>query len=669
MKKGFTLVELIAIITLLGLIIVIVVPVTNYIIDKREKDAFKVSVYGLLTAIDEEYASNGKTFPSGGLNTKNIDIDINNKEQFTKGKIIYKDNTYYADRISNGKYCISGTRNDLAIVKCSIHLVDEDLYLDYSFACPSDEKECGHGDYIDPHQLISVTFGYNDDTPSEYYYSYDVGSKPGMITAYLVKNGTISEKRPVLCPIDSPCPTLPGSEEETPAFDLYITSDYKIYAPEDCEEFFEGFMNVKEYNFNNFDTSKVYNMSYMFCDNENLKTLDLSGFDTSTVENMDYMFMRCLNLSTLDISSFDTSNVIQMRAMFAGTESLKELDLSNFDTSEVEDMNAMFADMPSLRTLNVSSFDTSNVHDMSQMFDMTFIFNVSLPLTSSTTIDLDLSNFNTKNVVNMLDMFNGRNIKNLNISNFDFSKVHNIISMFKNNPYLNTSFTMNFSVTGKVSYNNFLKNAAQYGQVSITLDCTNYNPANIENVLATATYPNKIRVTEVSCPAKHTITVSDSTVSPSLSSAYPGTNIRLKTTSGAIKNYKLNGTLMDSDVFTMPAQNVNLTDFEFNPTIFVESEHNPYANDIDNVVYYENTFPGATSIKVTLNYGTESTNWDWIYVYGSSSTFGKYGGTGSNGENLTANITVPGNYVKIVFRTDGSVNGFYGFDATIEPVY
>ena len=637
MKKGFTLVELIAIITLLGLIIVIVVPVTNYIIDKREKDAFKVSVYGLLTAVDEEYASNGKTFPVGGLNAKNIDIDINNKEQFTKGKITYRDNTYYADRISNGKYCISGTRSDLKIVSCSIHLVDEDLYLNYNFACPMDGRECGHGDYIDPYQLISVTFGYSEDAPSEYYYSYDVGSKPGMITAYLVRNGNLS----YTCPEGLPCGIPDPEEEPMPAFDLYITSDYKIYAPEDCEYFFSYFGNVKEYNFDNFDTSKTIYMSYMFEANSIVKTLDLSNFDTSNVEYMDSMFAEMYNLKNLNISNFDTSSVVDMGYMFAGDYNLRTLDLSNFNTSNVESMTEMFS-----------------------MGDIPLPF---ITAYSSTTIDLNLSSFNTSNVEDMSGMFAGRNVKNLDISNFDFSNVYDVASMFANNPYLNTSFTMNFSATGEVFYSNFLKNAAQYGQVNITLDCTNYNPANIENVLATATYPNKIRVTEVSCPAKYTITVSDSTVTPSLSRAYPGTNITLKAQNKGIVSFKMNGTLINGKTFTMPSINANVTDIELINQIYVESEHNPYANDINNVVYYENTFEGATSINVSLNYATESCC-DYVLIYDKSGTSKKYGGCGTNQSKLTATATLSGNYIKIVFYTDYSVNGYYGFDATIEPV-
>ncbi len=333
------------------------------------------------------------------------------------------------------------------------------------------------------------------------------------------------------------------------------------------------------------------------------------------------------------------------------------LDVSSFDTSEVEDMSVMFRNCQNLRSLSVSKFNTSKVTNMTMMF-------MDCGLLSS----IDLSNFDTSNVTNMGGMFARRNVKNLNISNFDFSNVENISYMFEENPYLNTSFTLNFDASNG-NYNSFLRNAAQYGQVNIRLDCGNYSPANIESVLATANYSNRVNVTEVSCPAKHTITVSDSTVTPSLSRAYPGTNITLKAQNKKIVSFKMNGTLINDRKFTMPSINANVTDIELTDQIYVESEHNPYANNIDNVVYYENTFPGATSIEVILNYATESTSYDWVYVYGSSSTFGKYGGFVNKGENLTTNITVPGNYIKIVFRTDNIVNEYYGFDATIAPVY
>ena len=95
-----------------------------------------------------------------------------------------------------------------------------------------------------------------------------------------------------------------------------------------------------------------------------------------------------------------------------------------------------------------------------------------------------------------------------------------------------------------------------------------------------------------------------------------------------------------------------------------------YANSINNVVYYENTFEDATSLTVELTYQTESTTYDWIYLYdtlGSTTPYGnkKYGGSTLRTETLTINS----NYLKIVFKTDGSVNNYYGFKAVIIPNY
>ncbi len=82
-------------------------------------------------------------------------------------------------------------------------------------------------------------------------------------------------------------------------------------------------------------------------------------------------------------------------------------------------------------------------------------------------------------------------------------------------------------------------------------------------------------------------------------------------------------------------------------------------------MYGEKTFEGATSLTVTLDYQTESVNYDWIYLYDSTGKqYGKYGGS-----RKTETITIPGDYIKIVFRTDGSGNNYYGFKATITPNY
>lgn len=114
----------------------------------------------------------------------------------------------------------------------------------------------------------------------------------------------------------------------------------------------------------------------------------------------------------------------------------------------------------------------------------------------------------------------------------------------------------------------------------------------------------------------------------------------------------------------MPAGNVAITDVLLKLDSVIESKHSPYSNNLREEK--EKRFTGATSLTVELDYQTESTNYDWIYLYDSTGKeYGKYGGT----TRKTETITIPGDYIKILFRTDGSGNNFYGYKATITPNY
>ena len=187
----------------------------------------------------------------------------------------------------------------------------------------------------------------------------------------------------------------------------------------------------------NLDTSKVTDMSCMFCDCSSLTTLDLSNFDTSEVTNMHSMFCRCSSLTNLDLSNFYTPKLHTMWSMFFCCYSLTTLDVSNFDTSKVTDMSAMFCDCSSLTTLDVSNFDTSKVTDMSAMF---------CDCSSLTT--LDVSNFDTSKVTNMSTMFSGcSSLTILDLSNFNTSEFTNMKSMFSRCSSLATLYiSSNFNI-------------------------------------------------------------------------------------------------------------------------------------------------------------------------------------------------------------------------------
>jgi surface protein len=83
-----------------------------------------------------------------------------------------------------------------------------------------------------------------------------------------------------------------------------------------------------------------------------------------------------------------------MHEMFREMVNLKELDISNFDTSNVINMAYMFDHLKSIESIDVSSFDTSKVTNFAWMFGR--CTNIK---------ELDISNIDTRNATNIGSMF------------------------------------------------------------------------------------------------------------------------------------------------------------------------------------------------------------------------------------------------------------------------
>ena len=226
------------------------------------------------------------------------------------------------------------------------------------------------------------------------------------------------------------------------------TNGRKFVANEDCKHMFSQRENFTDIIFGeNFDTSQVKNMSWMFWSCSSLTTLDLSNFDTSNVTDMSWMIYYLPNLTSLNIGNFNTSNVTDMTGMFAGCQKMTTFSLTHFNTSKVKDISSMFSGCHELTTLDLSSFDTSSVTDMHTMFfecwnltsltlgskfntsnvtDMSYMFSKCKDITS-----LPVSGFNTTQVTNMKYMFNEcQSLTTLDVSSFKTSNVTDMSWMF-----------------------------------------------------------------------------------------------------------------------------------------------------------------------------------------------------------------------------------------------
>ncbi len=121
-KKGFTLVELLAVIVVLGVLAVVTVPIVFNQIETTQKESYKASVRSVFDAVSSYLANNTEIedVPTGGIYVEDYyynKLGLKNAN-FVSGRIYRNDDgVLIADRISDGTFCASGSKNNLTVVK------------------------------------------------------------------------------------------------------------------------------------------------------------------------------------------------------------------------------------------------------------------------------------------------------------------------------------------------------------------------------------------------------------------------------------------------------------------------------------------------------------------------------------------------------------------------
>ena len=218
--------------------------------------------------------------------------------------------------------------------------------------------------------------------------------------------------------------------------------------------------NLKSLDFTDF--IKPFKGTTPLSDYSDMFKIGIGSFGSSynTLENINF------NIST-DITNIPLSlppNVTKLS--FMGSKSI--CDITNLNVSRITDMSSMFS-VSLLSTFtsfnqDLSNWDVSNVQNMNGMFS------------GCTSFNQPLNNWDVSNVQNMIGMFDYCNSFNQPLNNWDVSKVQNMSNMFVNCINFNQDLS-NWDVSN-VSY-----------MTNIFYNCTNFNQPldnwNVKNVIYT----------------------------------------------------------------------------------------------------------------------------------------------------------------------------------------
>ena len=367
-KKGFTLVELLAVIAILAILVILALPNVINRFNEAKKQTF-------VTEAKKLYTEAGKKFMSSSISgspVKVINSEDDSKLDMTGKKLQYciiLDNSgnVTSMKVSNGQWVASLNANE-QIDDLSIDDIVEGNLEGYNCNGSSTGENNNDNNQVTKPQPLNCTFD-NGKTPvkgdeyvnGQYTYRYmQEGTSVPLGKYTLVWKDITTEGWGVLLtdkastdPVNSSvCTTINGKPVVSMAYMFHDSQSTNM-------------------DFSNFNTSNVINMDFMFSSTKADK-LDLRSFDTSKTTITSSMFYSS-KATTIDLRGIDTSNVTDMRGMFSFSQVKTILGLENFDTRNVTNMYAMFY-MAKIGTIDLSSFDTSKVTNMGHMFE----FNTNL---------------------------------------------------------------------------------------------------------------------------------------------------------------------------------------------------------------------------------------------------------------------------------------------------
>ena len=504
-KKGFTLVELLAVIAILAILVILALPNVINLYNRAQKETFLTEVKKIHSEAEKKYISSS----INGNTIKTINSEDDSKLDMTGEKLQYCINLN-----NSGKVISMKVSNHKWIASLEDGKSIEDLTIDDLEDGNLDGYKCTGTSSVPVPPAVYCTYNGTLTQGTEYVqgqYTYrykqeknDVNednlsvnwknmNNDGWGVALTNPNSTDEVKTDDVCTYinDIPVTSMAGMFALSQASSIDLSGlntsnvtnmtvmfsiaqaknlDFSKFDTSNVTNMYGMFAynNASQLDLRSFNTKKVSNMRLMFS-NIQAASVNLSSFDTSNVTNMYGMFAYS-NPTTLDLSNFNTSKVTDMTGMFNNNKAETINGLNNFNTSKVSSMNCMFCDSQ-VKNINLSSFDTSNVTDMNGMFLRTKVATLNISKFNTrkvtnmswlfaesqlTTIE-GLDKLNTSNVTDMHGMFQQSQLEMIDLSNFDTSKVINMDQMFMKSQAAILDLS-SFDTSSATSINNMFEN-------------------------------------------------------------------------------------------------------------------------------------------------------------------------------------------------------------------
>ncbi len=472
-SKAFTLIELLAVIIILGILMIIAIPsVTTYISDSRKSayiDTAKNIVGGARNLVNEGKLGMYNTDTTYYLPAKMIKTETGDLKspygEFTEAYVAVtfdgKGYDYYwtsTDTTEQGIYLTSVDKLDNDRVVAGVKEINTDVAIcnkekivifnsDGTIKEQKEADDCIDKNFyyeVEPNREITGTLIGNDDDVFTTF-GYRV-ARHGLESITFLNHINVPDN--AIASWDASVEQNGSimawytNENNNLYYELYVGQEGGVIAPKDCSYLFDFTVEVSKIDLTYFDTRYVENMDKMFYragrDNPDFKIIGLSNLNTKNVKSMSRMFYEASEKANFDydISKWNVSKVEDMSLMFYYTgvysSTFRLGDIGRWNVSNVKTFYSFFASAGrNATTWTIGDLSRWNISNATNLYGM---FSDAGSTATSWNIG-DLSNWNVSNATNIAFMFyhSGLSSNSFNLGNlgrWDVSKVEDMSSLF-----------------------------------------------------------------------------------------------------------------------------------------------------------------------------------------------------------------------------------------------